>query len=77
MSKIKFGKCLWIEDDVNYPDKERISTACKRLFGKEITEFEIIEEKDLGDATVVETKEGIIFYMSYPGNSAIYKAAKE
>lgn len=77
MSKIKLGKCLWMEDDVPYIDRETFSQAIKRLFNKAIGDFKIIKEMDMGDETYQETEDGYIFVRSYPGNSAIYETVKE
>ncbi len=68
---------VWREDDAPVPDKETLTAAYQRIYGRPWDKAEketAIETEDAGDAFLYEMPNGsTTVYESYPGASAIFE----
>lgn len=69
---MKLGKTLWEEDDALPHDRERVSDAFVRITGVRAEDLEPVERVDAGEGDLLRFDNGVIMFISYPGNSALY-----
>lgn len=75
MAEIVKRKRVWVEDDATPGTEghEGLYGAWQRLFGEKLELFRAVKLTDYADGEDYLMPNGHIAYLSYPGNSAIYR----